>query len=82
MTKKDKDDLYAAVVVWVGPVFRPLEIESHTLIAKKMGLKHPEPGQDNSEFLWQYVVTHLGEPINLVDHLTSLVAQGLSAFVL
>ena len=74
MTKKDSEDFFGAAVVWVGPVFRPTEIESHLKIAWKLGLKQPEPGEDNSEFLWQYVITHLGEPINLVDHTTSIVS--------
>ena len=33
MTKKDSEDFFGAAIVWVGPVFRPTEIESHLKIA-------------------------------------------------
>ena len=74
--KSDKDLLTVAVIN-VGFYIDLIRTDYHIAFAKNLGYKAAPKGTDGSTYDERFPLTHLGEPIGLVEY-AALIAKGKS----
>ena len=74
--------MFAIGIVWIGFSLRPEMFDEHKKILDLMKLTKPADASDGSKYLQQYVLTQLGEAINLTEYVTRMVNASESTYAL